>query len=440
MHVDPIDPEIILVGVLPPLLYSAAVSLPAIEFRRDFRPIAGLSVLLVLVSAVALGLFFFWAIPDLGLALAIGLGAILSPTDAVATTIAKRLGISPRVITMRRGRKPAQRRHGPRAAAHSGRCLRRRRRARGGAAIGASRGACSSRSSSARLVGYLNLLVRERVSPLGGQHGLSFVVPFVAYLPTEHLGGSGLVAAVVAGIVTGQGAARRFTPEQRLSDELNWRTIELMLEGAVFLVMGLELKEIVAANMSAERGSRPRARARRRRLPHPRRRAGAVRHRADRAAGPREQAAEAHGRDRLDHFAERVEHAAAQPPGGSAPPSVGGCPATRSAGRSGSASRAAGSRAPSPTSTTTGRRRWAGGTARSSCGRGCAGVVTLAAAQTLPADAAAPRTCWCFIAFLVAAGSLLLQGIHAALASPGMLKLTSEAPAGPSAAERARDR
>ncbi len=63
---------------------------------------------------------------------------------------------------------------------------------------------------------------------------LSFVVPFVAYLPTEQLGGSGLVAAVVAGIVTGQGAARWFTPEQRLSDELNWRTVELVLEGAVF--------------------------------------------------------------------------------------------------------------------------------------------------------------------------------------------------------------
>ena len=52
------------------------------------------------------------------------------------------------------------------------------------------------------------------------------------------------------GIVTGQGAARWFTPEQRLSDELNWRTVELMLEGAVFLVMGLQLKEIVRRRTS----------------------------------------------------------------------------------------------------------------------------------------------------------------------------------------------
>ena len=80
------------------------------------------------------------------------------------------------------------------------------------------------------------------------------MVPFVAYLPTEQLGGSGLVAAVVAGIVTGQGAARWFSPEQRLSDELNWRTVELMLEGAVFLVMGLQLKEIVRANIEDHEG------------------------------------------------------------------------------------------------------------------------------------------------------------------------------------------
>ncbi|MBN9179628.1 MAG: cation:proton antiporter, partial [Microbacterium sp.] len=98
-----IDPEIILIGVLPPLLYSAAVQLPAIEFRRDFGPIAGLSVLLVVISSLVLGLFFWMVIPSVGLALGVALGAILSPTDAVATSIVKRLGISPRVVTMLEG-------------------------------------------------------------------------------------------------------------------------------------------------------------------------------------------------------------------------------------------------------------------------------------------------------------------------------------------------
>ena len=103
VNVPEIDPEWILVGVLPPLLYSAAVALPAIEFRRDFGPIAGLSFLLVLLSSIALGFFFVLVIPGLNLALAVALGAILSPTDAVATSIVKRLGVSGRVVTMLEG-------------------------------------------------------------------------------------------------------------------------------------------------------------------------------------------------------------------------------------------------------------------------------------------------------------------------------------------------
>lgn len=95
-----VPPELILVGILPPLLYAAAVRLPAVEFRRDALPIAGLAVLLVVVTALALGTLFFFAIPGLGFPLAVALGAILSPTDAVATSIAKKLGIAPRVITM----------------------------------------------------------------------------------------------------------------------------------------------------------------------------------------------------------------------------------------------------------------------------------------------------------------------------------------------------
>src|SRR6478736_3095353 len=98
-----VEPEIILIGVLPPLLYSAAVALPAVEFRRDFGPIAGLSVLLVILSSLALAGLFVLAIPGLDPYVAVALGAILSPTDAVATSIVKRLGISRRVVTLLEG-------------------------------------------------------------------------------------------------------------------------------------------------------------------------------------------------------------------------------------------------------------------------------------------------------------------------------------------------
>ncbi|SFR90271.1 monovalent cation:H+ antiporter, CPA1 family [Microbacterium sp. cf046] len=248
-----VDPEIILVGVLPPLLYSSAVSLPAIEFRRDFRPIAGLSILLVLVSTAALALFFVLVIPGIDLYLAIALGALLSPTDAVATSIVKKLGISPRVVTMLEGE----------SLLNDATSLVLLRTAIAAIAVGSVPvggalwafvwGVVIAVVIGA-LVGLLALRVRTWVGHSAANTALSFVVPFVAYLPTEQLGGSGLVAAVVAGIVTGQGAARWFTPEQRLSDELNWRTVELMLEGAVFLVMGLQLKEIVRANIEDHEG------------------------------------------------------------------------------------------------------------------------------------------------------------------------------------------
>ena len=97
VSIPEIDPEIILVGILPPLLYSAAVALPAIEFRRDFGPIAGLSFLLVVVSAFVLAGFFLLAMPGIVPQVALAVGAILSPTDAVATSIVRRLGVSRRV-------------------------------------------------------------------------------------------------------------------------------------------------------------------------------------------------------------------------------------------------------------------------------------------------------------------------------------------------------
>lgn len=245
-----IDPEIILIGVLPPLLYSAAVQLPAIEFRRDFGPIAGLSVLLVVISSLVLGLFFWMVIPSVGLALGVALGAILSPTDAVATSIVKRLGISPRVVTMLEGESLLNDatalvilRTATVALASSFAF---------GNAIGAFAWGVLIAVVIGAIVGWLALRLRSWVGSSAANTAISIAVPFLAYLPTEHFGGSGLVAAVVAGIVTGQGAPRRLTPEQRLSDTMNWRTIELVLEGAVFLVMGLELRDIVATNADTD--------------------------------------------------------------------------------------------------------------------------------------------------------------------------------------------
>lgn len=253
VHVPQIDPEIILAGILPPLLYSAAVSLPAIEFRRDFGPIAGLSVVLVVISALALGLVFSLLIPGLGLPLAFALGAILSPTDAVATSIVKKLGLSRRVVTLLEGESLLN-------DATSLVILRTAVAAffAGSATFGGAVGAFVWGSFIAVIVGVavgaLSLRLRGIVHNSAATTAIGFVVPFAAFAPTEMLGGSGLVAAVAAGITMGQGSVRWATPEQRLSDRLTWQTIELVLEGAVFLIMGLELKEIIDENHRTGQG------------------------------------------------------------------------------------------------------------------------------------------------------------------------------------------
>jgi len=90
-------------------------------------------------------------------------------------------------------------------------------------------------------VGKLNLLVRSKITDTNAGVALSLVIPFVAYIPAEHLGASGLVAAVVAGVVTGYGAPRRIGARDRITERTVWRTIELLLESSVFLLIGLEL-------------------------------------------------------------------------------------------------------------------------------------------------------------------------------------------------------
>lgn len=99
-----VEPEWILVIVLPPILYSAAVNVPMVDLRRNYATIGSLSVLLVAVSAFGTGLLIWWLLPEIGFAAALALGAVISPPDAVAaTSIGKRLGLPPRLVTILEG-------------------------------------------------------------------------------------------------------------------------------------------------------------------------------------------------------------------------------------------------------------------------------------------------------------------------------------------------
>jgi NhaP-type Na+/H+ or K+/H+ antiporter len=239
-----LEPEWILAGILPPLLYSASVSMPAMNFRREFGAISGLSITLVIISAVVLGLFFAWAIPGLGLAWGIALGAIVSPTDAVATSILKSTPASPRVVAILEGE----------SLLNDATALVLLRTAIAGAAaafsfwgaVGDFLFAVSVAAVIGFVVARLNLLLRARVGNATVNTVISFTVPFLASIPAELLGASGLVAAVVAGLVTGRRAPRVLSPQHRLSDSQNWRTVELVLEGVVFLTMGLGISSVIA--------------------------------------------------------------------------------------------------------------------------------------------------------------------------------------------------
>ena len=238
-----VEPEWILAGVRPPLLYSAAVGMPAMNFRREFTAIRGLALGLVVVSAVVLGLFFSWAIPGMELWWGIALGAIVSPTDAVATSIVKRVGVSGRIASVLEGE----------SLLNDATALVLLRSAIAGTAVTMTLRhiavdfvyAVAVAVGLGVLVGFVNLRARQRVSDSTVNTILSFTVPFLASIPAELLNASGLVAAVVAGLVTGHGAPRRLPPQHRSSDAQNWHTVELVLEGAIFLIMGLELYALV---------------------------------------------------------------------------------------------------------------------------------------------------------------------------------------------------
>ncbi len=236
-----IEPEWILAGILPPLLYSSAVNMPAMDFRRDLRTISAFSVLLVLGSAVAIGWVMSRLIPGIDLTTGIALGAILSPTDAVATSIVKRAGVAPRLVTVLEGE----------SLLNDASALVLLRSATAATAL--LTGSIAADFVWAVivavvigfLIGRLNLLVRAHIHHAPSNVAISFVAPFFAYIPAERLDASGLVAAVVAGLVTGHGAPRYLRPEDRITADAVWRTLEMLLESAIFLLMGLELYGLV---------------------------------------------------------------------------------------------------------------------------------------------------------------------------------------------------
>ena len=255
-----IEPDIILMGVLPPLLYAAAITVPVVDFRRNFASISALSVLLVVGSAFATGFVLFVLLPDLDLGAAIALGAVISPTDVVAaTSIGKRLGLPPRLVSILEGE----------GLVNDATALVMLRTALAATALAAS-GEFSAWGvigdftfavvvalAIGLTVGVVSVFIRRKLNEPILDTAISFAVPFIAYIPAEELGASGVIAVVAAGLYSGHRSAH-FSPQSRISERFNWRTLQFVLENGVFLLMGAQLAGIVA-NVHADKLSADKA-------------------------------------------------------------------------------------------------------------------------------------------------------------------------------------
>jgi Na+/H+ antiporter len=235
--------EVILLGVLPPLLYTTAIRSSLVDFRANRRSIALLSAGLVLASTFAVAWVAWLAFP-IPFAIAVALGAVVAPPDAVAATaVARRIGMPRRIVTVLEGESlfnDATALVALRTALVA---------AAGSLSLWRAAGSFLLAAGGGVLVGLAVAFaigwIRQRVTDPVLDTALSFLAPFVAYLPADGLRGSGVIAVVVTGIVLGNRAASWQSAASRVAERTNWRTVEFLLENALFLVIGLQVRGVI---------------------------------------------------------------------------------------------------------------------------------------------------------------------------------------------------
>lgn len=240
-----LNPDLVLLLVLPPLLYSAALESSYIGIRTNLRPIGLLSVGLVLATTLAVGLVAHAVIPGLPLAAAFALGALVAPPDAVAAAaVGRELGLPRRVLTILGGESLfndatalTALRVAVAAAAGGGISLLGGAEtfllaAGGGAALGL-------------LLAVALHWVRRRLTEPVLENSLSLFTPFVVYLLAESIHASGVLAVVVVGLYLGHHESAT-SYATRLQSRAIWRMIDFLLESVVFALIGLQLPVVVA--------------------------------------------------------------------------------------------------------------------------------------------------------------------------------------------------
>jgi len=240
-----LPPELVLVVFLPPLLYQAAFFSSLRDLRADLRAISLTAVGLVLATMVAVAATVHALVDGLSWAVAFTLGAIVSPTDALAATaVARRLGAPRRLVTVLEGESLVNDATAlvayriAVAAAVGGSFvvweagLRFVAGVAGGVAVGL-------------IVGWLVAVVRRRLEDPPAEIVLTLVTGYASYLPAERLEVSGVLAAVTAGLFVGWRAPELASPTTRLLAFSFWEILVYLLNAVLFLLVGLQLQPIL---------------------------------------------------------------------------------------------------------------------------------------------------------------------------------------------------
>jgi len=241
-----LDPDLVLVLFLPPLLYSAAIRMPARELRATWRPVLLLAVGLVVVTMTVVAAVAHAVIPGVTWPAGFVLGAIVSPPDPVAATaIAERLGLPQRIVTILE----AEGLFNDATALVAYRL----------AVAAAVTGAFSLASAGLRLVvasagavaiglavGWLGRLVLGQLSDPPVENTVQLLIPFAAYVPADHLGASGVLAVLVAGLYLGRYGPSVITSAARVQGRGLWDILVFILEGLSFLLVGLSIHAVIA--------------------------------------------------------------------------------------------------------------------------------------------------------------------------------------------------
>ena len=248
--------DVVLLGLLPPLLYSAAISTSLVDFNANRRPILLLSVGLVVFTTFGVGWLVHALLPGIDWWAALAIGAVVAPPDAVAATaIGRRIGLPRRIVTILEGESlfnDATALVALRTAIAAG---------LGTVAMGRVGADFLVASLGGALIGFVAFLVvakvRKHVTDPVLDTAISFVVPFATFILSEELHSSGVVSVVVAGLLLGHKAPILQTAQSRIAERMNWRTIAFFLENTVFMLIGLQADWILRdVSHSAVAGSR----------------------------------------------------------------------------------------------------------------------------------------------------------------------------------------